>query len=119
MGDEIKYLKVIPCVTFIIGDGKSGDTLVLCFGGKNCVGRVSRLCMTPFRSLSDLMRCCPLIRRICLEQLFIQSVDDTKGNIEKQTQRSACINVNSPRRESSASTRVRSESIWTNAGNST
>jgi hypothetical protein len=28
MGDEIKYLKVIPCITFIIGDGKSGDTLV-------------------------------------------------------------------------------------------
>ena len=93
MGDEIKYLKVIPCVTFIIGDGKSGDTLVLRFGGKNCVGRVSRLCMTPFRSLSDPMRCCPLIRGICLEQLFVQSVDDTKGNIERSKLREALASM--------------------------
>jgi hypothetical protein len=31
------------------GNGKSGDTLVSWFGGKNCKGRVSRLCMTPFK----------------------------------------------------------------------
>jgi hypothetical protein len=48
MGDKMRYVRVIPFVTVLIGDGKNGDTLVLRFGGKNCLGHVSRLCMMPF-----------------------------------------------------------------------
>jgi hypothetical protein len=46
-GDEIAYKEVLPCLTFVSGEGKNGDNLVLRYGGKNCKGRVPRLCMTP------------------------------------------------------------------------
>jgi hypothetical protein len=48
MGEEMCYIRVIPVISVLIGDGKNGDTLVLCFRGKNCLGNLSRLCMTPF-----------------------------------------------------------------------
>jgi hypothetical protein len=47
MGEEMRYVRVIPVISVLIGDGNNGDTLVLCFGGKNCLGHVSRLGMTP------------------------------------------------------------------------
>jgi hypothetical protein len=40
MGDVVCLMTVIPVITFIKGDAKSGDTLVSCFGGKNCIARV-------------------------------------------------------------------------------
>jgi hypothetical protein len=48
MGEEMCYIRVIPVISVLIGDGKNSDTLVLCFRGKNCLGNLSRLCMTPF-----------------------------------------------------------------------
>jgi hypothetical protein len=36
MGDVIRLMMVIPVLTFLKGDAKSGDTLVSRFGGKNC-----------------------------------------------------------------------------------
>ena len=61
LGDELRYLEIVPVLVMVQGDGKSGDTLVCRYGGKNCKGRVPRLCMTPFKRLSDPMRCCPLV----------------------------------------------------------
>ena len=77
VGNEMRYVRVIPFVTVLIGDGKNGDTLVLRFGGKNCLGRVSRLCMTPFGSLSDPTRMCPLIKASMLKSLYDKSVDQS------------------------------------------
>jgi hypothetical protein len=76
MGDEISYMQVIPVPTMIQGDGKSGDTLVLCYGGKNCKGRVSRLCMMPFKYLSNPMHQCPLILSSHLHHLYCQSINE-------------------------------------------
>ena len=77
MGDEMRYVRVILVVTVLIGDGKNGDTLVLRFGGKNCLGRVSRLCLTPFGCLSDPTRLCPLIKASMLQSLYIKSTDQS------------------------------------------
>jgi hypothetical protein len=77
MGDEAHYIRVILVVSVLIGDGKNGDTLVLHFGGKNCLGRVSRLCMMPFGHLSDPTRLCPLIKASLLESLYIKSMDQS------------------------------------------
>jgi hypothetical protein len=59
LGDQLRYLEIVPVLVMVQGDGKSGDTLVCRYGGKNCKGRVPQLCMTPFKRLSDPMRCCP------------------------------------------------------------
>jgi hypothetical protein len=45
MGNVICLMMVIPVLTFIKGDAKSGDTLISCFGGKNCIARVPRMCL--------------------------------------------------------------------------
>jgi hypothetical protein len=45
MGDVICLMTVIPVLPFAKGDAKSGDTLVSCFGGKNCIARVPRMCL--------------------------------------------------------------------------
>jgi hypothetical protein len=71
--DEIAYKEVVPCLTFVSGDGKNGDNLVLRYGGKNCMGRVPRLCMTPFKQLSNLMRSCPLIMSDHLHRIQCQA----------------------------------------------
>ena len=55
MGDYIRYLKVIPVVCFIKGDAKSSDALCCQFGGKNCKGRVPRLCLMPMKDLDNPM----------------------------------------------------------------
>jgi hypothetical protein len=39
MGDVVRLMTVIPVITFLMGDAKSGDTLVSCFGGKTCITR--------------------------------------------------------------------------------
>jgi hypothetical protein len=36
MGDIVHRLMVKPVIAFVKGDAKSGDTLVLWLGGKNC-----------------------------------------------------------------------------------
>jgi hypothetical protein len=75
MGDEISYMQVIPVLTMIQGDGKSGDTLVLCYGGKNCKGRVSRLCMMLIKYLSNPMHQSLLILSGHLHHLYCQSIN--------------------------------------------
>jgi hypothetical protein len=45
MGDVIRLMTVKPVITFVKGNAKSGDTLVSCFGGKNCIARVPRMCL--------------------------------------------------------------------------
>jgi hypothetical protein len=43
MGNIFCLIMVRPVITFVKGDANSGDTLVSCFGGKNCIARVSRM----------------------------------------------------------------------------
>jgi hypothetical protein len=45
MGDVVWLMTVIPVLTFVKGNAKSGDTLVSHFGGKNCIARVPRMCL--------------------------------------------------------------------------
>jgi hypothetical protein len=45
MGDVVHLMMVIPVITFVKGNAKSGDTLVSHFGGKNCIARVPRMCL--------------------------------------------------------------------------
>jgi len=70
MGDEIRYLKVIVSVACFNGDGKSGDTLCIRFGGKNCKGRVPRLCMMPFSKLDDPHWSCPFFPMKVAEEMY-------------------------------------------------
>jgi hypothetical protein len=84
MGDEIHYIRIIPVVSVLIGDGKNGDTLVLHFGGKNCLGHVLRLCMTSFGCLSDTARLYPLIKASLLKSLYIKSMDQSLTSNSQQ-----------------------------------
>jgi hypothetical protein len=56
LGDQLRYLEIVPVLVMVQGDGKSGDTLVCRYGGKNCKGRVPQLCMTPFKRLCTVAR---------------------------------------------------------------
>ncbi len=77
IGEEVCYVKVIHVLSFITGDAKSGDNLCCQFMGKNCKGRVPRLCMTPLGSLDDPMRECRLVRSTDLQTLYQRATDAT------------------------------------------
>jgi hypothetical protein len=53
---------MIPVITFIKGDAKSGDTLVSPFGGKNCIARVPRMCLCGKADLDNPLHRCLWIR---------------------------------------------------------
>jgi hypothetical protein len=40
LGDQLRYLEIVPVLVMVQCDGKSGDTLVCRYGGKNCKGQV-------------------------------------------------------------------------------
>jgi hypothetical protein len=92
MGDYIRYLKVIPVVCFIKGDAKSGDALCCQFGGKNCKGRVTRLCLTPMKDLDNPMHDCKWIRALDLESIYKKAAregETREQNIEIKKHREA------------------------------
>ena len=62
MGDEVRRVWVKVVFAFMKGDAKSGDALVSRFGGKNCIARVPRACLSGLRFLDDPMRRCPWVR---------------------------------------------------------
>jgi hypothetical protein len=76
MGDEIRYVHVIPAVSVITGDVKSGDTLCCRCLGKNCKGRVPRLCMAPLSCLEDPMRACKLVKMSDVQTLHQGAMED-------------------------------------------
>ena len=51
-------MMVIPVMTFVKGNAKSGDTLVSCFGGKNCIARVPRMCLCGKADLDNPLHRC-------------------------------------------------------------
>ncbi len=58
MGNFVCLMMLIPVLTFVNGDAKSGDTLVSGFGGKNCIARVPRMCLCVKADLDNpLYRC--------------------------------------------------------------
>ena len=83
MGEEVRYVKVIPVLSVITGDAKSGDNLCCRFMGKNCKGRVPRLCMTPLGQLDDPMRACRLVRSSDLQTLYQRATDATLSEKER------------------------------------
>ena len=89
MGEEVRYVKVIPVMSIITGDAKSGDNLCCRFMGKNCKGRVPRLCMTPLGHLDDPMRECRLVRSTDLQTLYQRATDETLSNKERASYHSA------------------------------
>jgi hypothetical protein len=58
MGDVIRLMTVIPVITFVKGDAKSGDTLVSHFGGKNCIARVPWMCLCGKADLDNPLHRC-------------------------------------------------------------
>jgi hypothetical protein len=58
MGDVVCLMMVIPVITFIKGNAKSGDTLISCFGGQNCIARVPRMCLCGKVDLDNLLHRC-------------------------------------------------------------
>jgi hypothetical protein len=58
MGNVIHLMMVIPVITFVKGDAKSGDTLISCFGGKNCIARVPRMCLCGKADLDNPLHRC-------------------------------------------------------------
>lgn len=83
MGDEIRFVKVIPVVSVMTGDAKSGDAACARFGGKNCIGRVPRLCMTPYSRLGDPMCSCLLIKYRNLHTLYQRATDMKRPQQER------------------------------------
>jgi hypothetical protein len=62
MGDVVRLMTVIPVITFVKGDAKSGDTLISHFGGKNCIARVPRMCLCGEADLDNPLHRCLWIR---------------------------------------------------------
>jgi hypothetical protein len=58
MGNVVHLMMVIPVITFIKGNAKSGDTLVSHFGGKNCIARVPRMCLCGKADLDNPLHRC-------------------------------------------------------------
>jgi hypothetical protein len=58
MGDVVCLMMVILVITFVKGDAKSGDTLVSCFGGKNSIARVPRMCLCGKADLDNPLHRC-------------------------------------------------------------
>jgi hypothetical protein len=83
MGDYIRYLKVIPVVCFIKGDAKSGNALCCRFGGKNCKGRVPRLCLMPMKDLDNPMHDCKWIRALDLELIYEKAAREGETREQK------------------------------------
>jgi hypothetical protein len=63
------------------------------FGGKNCKGRVSRLCMTPFKHLSDPMHCCLLVLSSHLHRLQCQSINEDLSKDEQDEYRGVLAKI--------------------------
>jgi len=87
MGDEIRYVHVIPVVSVITGDAKSGDTLCCRYLGKNCKGRVPRLCMTPFSCLEDPMMPCQLVKMSDMQTLYQGATEEDRPEKERKAYR--------------------------------
>jgi hypothetical protein len=62
MGDVVRLMTVIPVLTVVKGNAKSGDTLVSHFGGKNCIARVPRMCLCGKADLDNPLHRCLWIR---------------------------------------------------------
>jgi hypothetical protein len=62
MGDVARLMTVIPVLTFIKSNAKSGDTLITHFGGKNCIARVPRMCLYGKADLDHPLHRCLWIR---------------------------------------------------------
>jgi hypothetical protein len=62
LGNVIHLMMVIPVLTFVKGDAKSGDTLVSCFGGQDCIARVPRMCLCGKADLDNPLHRCLWIR---------------------------------------------------------
>jgi hypothetical protein len=71
MGDVIWLMMVIPVLTFVKGDAKSGDTLVSCFGGKNCIARVPRICLCGKADLDN-----PLHRCLWIQMAYQRALNE-------------------------------------------
>jgi hypothetical protein len=89
MGDEVHFLKVIPVISVITGDAKSGDTLCCRYLGRNCKGRVPRLCITPLVHLDDPMWECPLIRSSDILTLYQRATSLSQSEQERKAYRLA------------------------------
>jgi hypothetical protein len=62
MGDVVQLMIVIPVLAFVKGNAKSGDTLVSCFGGKNYIARLLRMCLCGKADLDNPLHRCLWIR---------------------------------------------------------
>jgi hypothetical protein len=62
MDNVIHLMTVIRVITFVKGNAKSGDTLVSCFGSKNCIARVPRMCLCVKVDLDNPLHRCLWIR---------------------------------------------------------
>jgi hypothetical protein len=71
MGDVVCLMTVIPVITFVKGDAKSGDTLVSCFGGKNCIARVPRMCLCGKADLDN-----PLHRCLWIQMAYQRALNE-------------------------------------------
>ena len=83
MGEYVRYLKVIPVLCFIKGDAKSGNALCCQFGGKNCKGRVPRLCLMLMKDLDNPMHDCKWIRTLDLESIYKKAAREGKTREQK------------------------------------
>ena len=71
-------MKIIVIVSVVIADGKAGNAFAGSFGGKNCSGRVSQLCMTPFTQHDNPWCHCNLMRMDYFCHILNVASDETE-----------------------------------------
>jgi hypothetical protein len=71
MGDIVCLMMVIPILTFVKGDAKGGDTLISCFGGKNCIAQVCWMCLCNKADLDN-----PLYRCLWIQMAYQRALNE-------------------------------------------
>jgi hypothetical protein len=89
MGDVICLMTVIPVITFIKGNAKSGDTLVSHFGGKNCIARVPRMRLCGKADLDN-----PLHRCLWIQMAYQRALNEkvTQLSIQQRQVQTSFLN---------------------------
>jgi hypothetical protein len=86
MGDVVRLMTVIPVITFVKGDAKSGDTLVSRFGGKTCIARVPRMCLCGKADLDN-----PLHRCLWIQMAYQRALKEKVTQLSVPPETSECF----------------------------
>ncbi len=76
MGNVVCLMMVIPAITFVKGNAKSGDTPISCFDGKDCIVRVPRMCLHGKANLDNLLH-----RSLWIQMAYQRALNETVAQL--------------------------------------